>query len=309
MRVVVAIPSMFAPEPWVRAMAAALPESTVSEFADTPDDSADYAVVWSPDAMLFSRQQKLKAIFNLGAGVDALLKLPTLPQQLPVVRLSDAGMSVQMAEYVCQAVIRFAREIGVYESEMKEGVWSQRRPPSRREFPVGVMGLGVIGERVARALSVFEYPVYGWSRHAKAIEGVATFYGPLGLDGFLESTRILVCTLPLTPETRGIVCRKTLEKLQPNGYLINVGRGAHLVDHDLVELIASGAMAGAMLDVFADEPLAASHPFRDHPTIGLTPHISAVTDRSESVRQIADKIRRFQAGLPIDGVVERSRGY
>jgi glyoxylate/hydroxypyruvate reductase A len=167
----------------------------------------------------------------------------------------------------------------------------------------------VIGERVARALGIFEYPVFGWSRHAKTIEGVTTFQGPLGLDGFLASTRILVCTLPLTPETRGILCRNTLEKLQPKGYLINVGRGAHLVEPDLIELIASGAMAGAMLDVFADEPLAVSHPFRDHPSIGLTPHISAVTDRSESVRQIADKIRRFQAGLPIEGVVERSRGY
>jgi glyoxylate/hydroxypyruvate reductase len=309
MRVVVSIPPMFPADPWVRAMMAALPESAVTELSDAPNDSADYAVVWSPDATLFTRQQKLKAIFSLGAGVDALLKLATLPANLPVVRLNDAGMSVQMAEYVCQAVIRFARDIGTYESEMKQGVWSQRRPPSRREFPVGVMGLGVIGERVARALQTFEYPVYGWSRSAKVLPGITTFDGPTGLDKFLSSTRILVCTLPLTPETRGILCRANLEKLLPKGYLINVGRGAHLIDDDLIELVATGAMAGAMLDVFADEPLDASHPFHDHPSIGLTPHISAVTDRRESVKQIADKIRRIHAGLSIEGVVERSRGY
>jgi glyoxylate/hydroxypyruvate reductase len=309
MNIVVAIPPQFPAEPWVRAIGGALPEATVTALADVANDSADYAVVWSPEATLFTHQKHLRAVFNLGAGVDALLKLPTLPPELPVVRLGDAGMSVQMAEYVCQAVIRFARELPAYEADMAKGVWAQRRPPARREFPVGVMGLGAIGARVAQALLGFEYPVSGWSRNPKTIEGVTTYHGSDGLDAFLRANRILICALPLTPDTRGILSRANLEKLRPKGYLINVGRGAHLVDDDLVQLIASGALAGATLDVFAEEPLAAAHPFHEHSQIVLTPHISAVTDRTESVAQIAGKIRRLEAGLAIDGVVERARGY
>ncbi len=309
MRIVVSVPGAFRIEPWVDAVKGALPEAEVSAWDKAPANWADYAIVWAPEGALFEDQRALKAVFNLGAGVDALLALAALPPGLPVVRLGDAGMSVQMAEYVCQAVIRFARGLGEYEREMKAGIWSAKRAPARSDFPVGVMGLGAIGARVARALAAFDYPVLGWSRSPKTVAGVASYCGPAGLDAFLRASRILVCALPLTPDTRGILCRATLEKLRPEGYLINVGRGAHLIEDDLLELLDEGVIKGATLDVFTEEPLRGDHPFLRQPSITLTPHISAVTNRHLSVEQIAQKIKRFEAGAAIDGVVERTRGY
>jgi glyoxylate/hydroxypyruvate reductase A len=269
---------------------------------------ADVAVVWAPPQRFLDEQQALKALFNIGAGVDALLKL-RLPPGVRVVRLDDAGMSVQMAEYVCHAVIRHFREFDGYEADMKAGKWSYRKPRDRKDFAVGVMGLGVLGERVARALRVFDFPVHGWSRTPKAIEGVFTHSGEVGLETFLSASRVLVNLLPLTPDTQDILNRQTLGRLQPGGYLINVARGAHLVDADLLALLDSGHLAGATLDVFRTEPLPPEHPFWQHPQITLTPHTSARTLRDESIAQIAGKIRALEAGQPIAGVVDAIRGY
>jgi glyoxylate/hydroxypyruvate reductase A len=171
------------------------------------------------------------------------------------------------------------------------------------------MGLGVLGERVAKALTVFEFPVHGWSRTPKAIEGVFTHSDEVGFDTFLSSTRVLVNLLPLTRDTQDIINRETLGKLKPSAYLVNVARGAHLVEADLLALLDSGHMAGATLDVFRTEPLPAGHPFWRHPKITVTPHTSARTLRDESIAQIAGKIRALEAGQPIAGVVDPVRGY
>ena len=295
------------PGPWVDALKAALPDAEVSAW--TPGaPPADYIVVWAPPQQLLDEQPGLKAIFNIGAGVDALLPL-RLPPQALLVRLDDAGMSVQMAEYVCQAVVRHVRELDVYEQATREGQWSYRKPRDRADFPVGVMGLGVLGERVARALQHFEFPVRGWSRSPRSIEGVQCFAGPGEFDAFLAASRVLVCLLPLTAETEGILNRRTLGRLQPGGYLINVARGGHLVEDDLLALLASGQLAGATLDVLRQEPPPPDHPFWRHPKITLTPHTSARTDRDASVAQIAGKIRALERGEPVAGVVDRVRGY
>ncbi|MGA8786003.1 MAG: NAD(P)-dependent oxidoreductase, partial [Polaromonas sp.] len=177
---------------------------------------------------------------------------------------------------------------------------------------VGVMGLGVLGERVSRALAQFDFPVLGWSRSAKSIDGVQCFSGESGFEEFLAATRILVCLLPLTPGTENIMRHDTLAQLQPGGYVINVARGSHLVDEDLIALIDSGHLAGATLDVFRTEPLPAAHPFWTHPKITVTPHTSARTLREESIAQIAGKIRSLQNGTPIAslaGVVDPKQGY
>ncbi|MDO9569685.1 MAG: glyoxylate/hydroxypyruvate reductase A [Hydrogenophaga sp.] len=294
-------------EPWLAGLRAAFPEATVDVW-QPGSAQADVAVVWAPPQRFLDEQQALKALFNIGAGVDALLKLH-LPPGVRVVRLDDAGMSVQMAEYVCHAVIRHFREFDGYEADMKAGKWSYRRPRDRKDFAVGVMGLGVLGERVARALRVFDFPVHGWSRTPKAIEGVFTHSGEVGLETFLSASRVLVNLLPLTPDTQDILNRQTLGRLQPGGYLINVARGAHLVDADLLALLDSGHLAGATLDVFRTEPLPPEHPFWQHPQITLTPHTSARTLRDESIAQIAGKIRALEAGQPIAGVVDAIRGY
>lgn len=294
-------------EPWLEGVRAALPGATVEAW--TPGaPQADYAVVWAPPQQFLDEQRRLKALFNIGAGVDALVKLK-MPPGAKVVRLDDAGMSVQMAEFVCHAVIRHFRELDGYGADVAQGKWSFRRPHRREEFPVGVMGLGVLGERVAKAVRQFEFPVLGWSRSPKAVDGVECHSGGEGLDTFLERTRILVCLLPLTPDTRGIMNRQTLSKLRPGAYVINVARGGHLVEEDLLELIGSGHVAGAALDVFRQEPLPAEHPFWKHPKITVTPHTSARTLREESIAQIAGKLLALERGEPIAGVVDPQKGY
>ena len=295
------------PEPWVDGLRAALPGAEVAVW-EPGAPAADYAVVWAPPQTLLDQQPQLKALFNIGAGVDGLLKL-RLPPQALVVRLDDAGMSVQMAEYVCHAVIRHFREFDGYEADVKQGRWSYRKPRIRAEYPIGVMGLGVLGSRVAQALRLFDFPVNGWSRTPKALEGVRSYAGAARFDEFLSASRVLVNLLPLTPDTHDILCRDSLSRLLPGAYVVNVARGAHLVDADLLALLDDGHLAGATLDVFRTEPLPADHPFWTHPRISVTPHTSARTLRDESIAQIAGKILALERGEAIAGLVDPARGY
>lgn len=292
---------------WLPELRSALPDAEV--LAWTPGAPlADYAVVWKPPQQMLDEQIRLKAIFNTGAGVDALMHL-RLPEGVPLVRVNDAGMAVQMAEYVCHAVSRHFREFDGYEADMQRGKWSFRKPRARADYPVGVLGLGVLGERVARAVAQFDFPVNGWSRTPKEIPGVRCYHGNDQLDAFLAATRMVVCLLPLTSETRDILDARRLALLQPQGYVINVARGAHVVDDDLLAALDSGHLAGATLDVFRTEPLPAHHPFWNHPKIVLTPHTSARTLRSESVAQIVGKMRAIESGQNVAGRVDAARGY
>jgi glyoxylate/hydroxypyruvate reductase A len=295
------------PEPWVQGLKQAFPQASVSAW--TPGASpADHAIVWAPPQQFIDEQSGLQTLFNIGAGVDALLQLK-LPPSLKVVRLDDAGMSVQMAEYVCHAVIRHFRELDGYDADTQAGKWSYRKPRSRADFAVGVMGLGVLGERVAKALQMFEFPVNGYSRSPKDLAGIRCFSGLQALPDFLAATRVLVNLMPLTPETENILNHATLSQLQKGGYLINVARGKHLVEEDLIALIDNGHLAGATLDVFRTEPLPAGHPFWQHPKITVTPHTSARTLREESIAQIVGKMQALQRGESINGVVDHQRGY
>ncbi len=184
------------PDPWIEGLKAELPDAEIEAWRPGAPQ-ADHAVVWAPPQQFIDEQPALRGIFNIGAGVDALLKL-RIPAGTRIVRLDDAGMSVQMAEYVCHTLIRHFREFDAYEADAREGKWSYRRPKARGDFPVGIMGLGVLGERVAKAVAQFEFPVLGWSRSPKQIEGVRVFSGEAQFDEFLSSTRVLVNLLPLT---------------------------------------------------------------------------------------------------------------
>ena len=297
-------------QPWIEAFQTIFPLAVIEDWS-AGVAPADYAVVWAPPQAFFDEQTRLKGIFNIGAGVDALMLL-RLPPDVPVVRLDDAGMSVQMTEYVCHTVIRHFREFDAYEADVASGKWSYRKPRLREDYPVGVMGLGVLGERVSKALTTFDFPVLGWSRSQKTIDGVQCFSGEAGFNDFLAATRILICLLPLTPNTDGILRRDTLARLLPGAYIINVARGGHVVDEDLIALIDSNHLAGATLDVFRTEPLPAENPFWLHPKITVTPHTSARTLRNESIAQIAGKIQALHNGAPIAslaGVVDLNKGY
>ena len=292
---------------WLPGLRAALPGAEVSLWTQGTAP-ADYAVVWKPLQQLLDEQPHLKALFNTGAGVDALMAL-NLSAGVPVIRLDDAGMAVQMAEYVCHALIRHFREFDAYEADTRAGQWTYRKPRSRADFPVGILGLGVLGERVARAVAQFDFPVNGWSRSPKDVPGVQCYSGLERLPDFLAATRVLVCLLPLTRDTQDIMNQENLSRLQSGAYVINVARGAHLVDEDLLALLDSGHLAGATLDVFRTEPLPAEHPFWKHPKVTVTPHTSARTLRSESIAQIAGKIVALERGEMVAGRVELGRGY
>jgi glyoxylate/hydroxypyruvate reductase A len=294
---------------WLDALSRALPEATVTVWPQTTVRSADYAIVWKPPQELLGALEEAKAVFNLGAGVDAIAETPELSPDLPLIRLEDAGMAEQMVEYACYAVLRFYREVDAYAEQQRAGLWRPRRRIEKRSFGIGVLGLGVMGAAVARALAGLGFPLFGWSRSHKTIAGVTSYAGPAELDAVLAQARVLICLLPSTRETRGLLDRTRLSRLPRGAFVVNLARGDILNDDDLVTLLDEGHLTAAILDVFRDEPLPATHVFWHHPKITVTPHVSAATLIDESVEQIATKIRRIEAGLPVAGVVRRERGY
>lgn len=297
-------------DPWVRDFAQVLPQAQVVVWREGEQIApCDYAVLWCPPEELLGQLAQVKAIFLTGAGADAILKYgPALPQ-VPIIRLGDAGMAVQMAEYVTHAVLRYFRRFGEYEQQARHGVWAQLPQYDKSDFTIGVLGMGVLGTPVLDALAQFGFPLRGWSRTPKQHARARCYAGREQFDDFLAGTRVLVCMLPLTAETDNLLGRAALSKLPRGAYLINVARGAHVAEPDLLELIGSGHIAGATLDVFRTEPLPAHHPFWSEPRITLTPHISALTLRLESIRQIGAKIRALENGESVSDVVDRNRGY
>ena len=293
---------------WGAALSAALPEAVVAVWPSVPS-AIDYALVWKPPPELFARLRPEKAIFNLGAGVEVLLGTATLPEGIPVIRLENAGMAAQMAEYVTLAVLRAYREADAYAVQQREGRWQPRPRFAKSAFGVGILGFGVLGQAVAGALAPFAFPLCAWSATRKELAGVQSFAGQAELDSFLAASRVLVCLLPSTPATRGLLDYANLSRLPRGAHVVNVARGEIVVDEDLVALLDGGHLAGATLDVFRAEPLPPGHPFWHHPRITLTPHTSAVTVVDDSIAQIAAKIRRLERGEPVTGIVDRARGY
>ena len=297
-------------EPWEREFAAMMPDvQTVTWKEGELLAPCDYAVLWNPAPALLAQLGEVKAIFLMGAGVDAVLKFGEALPDVPLVRLGDAGMGVQMAEYVAHAVLRYFRRFDEYEQQARHGAWNPLPQHARDSFTIGVMGLGKLGMPVVAAMRHFGFPVRGWSRSPKDLPGVPTFAGMEALGDFLHGTKVLVCMLPLTQDTGNLLDRHNLGRLAPGAYLINVSRGAIVNEPDLMALIRSGQIAGATLDVFRHEPLPAPHPFWNEPRITLTPHISALTMRLEAVRQIAAKVQALENGETVADLVDRELGY
>jgi glyoxylate/hydroxypyruvate reductase A len=252
----------------------------------------------------------LKAIFSLGAGVDHLFRDADLPAGVPVVRLVDKALTRNMTEYVVHWVLHYHRGFPQYAELQRRGEWRALPvpdPPERKR--VGIMGLGVLGGDVARALLGLGFTVAGWSRTPKQIDGVESFAGDAGLVPFLSRLHNLVCLLPLTPETEGIIDRQTLSALPPGAFVINVARGGHLVEEDLLAALDAGHIAGATLDVFRTEPLPEDHPFWHHPRVVVTPHVASQTDPRSAADEVAANIRRIRAGQPPINIADPTRGY
>ncbi len=297
-------------KPWADALAKALPEAQIgiwSKMGTNDSTPADYAVTWAPTQAFFDSQPRLKAVFALGAGVDSLLKLQ-LPESLALVRIEDGGMGAQMAEYVTHALLRHVRRFDQYEQDTRAGKWQQHSAQNPSDYPVGVLGLGQLGRKIAQRVRDLGFSVSGWTRRTQTLDGI-TCYNGNELTEFLSSCRVLVCALPLTAHTQDILNEQHLSLLRPQAYLINVARGAHLVEADLLKLLDSGHLAGACLDVLRSEPPPGDHPFLTHPRITLTPHIAALTLLEPSIAQISQKIQALHSDQAISGLVQRDRGY
>ncbi|MEO8485373.1 MAG: glyoxylate/hydroxypyruvate reductase A [Betaproteobacteria bacterium] len=294
---------------WHDAFAARLPEATLHRWPDLHASDVDYAAVWKPDPEVFRRVRIRCAIFNLGAGVDALLDVPTLPRDVRVVRLEDAGMAIQMAEYAVLTVLREFRDADHYGRAQRAGRWSPQKPRDRATFGVGVMGAGVLARAVLAALAPFGFPLAAWSRTPHAIPGVESFHGRERLPTFLARSTMLIAMLPSTPDTRGLLDADALALLPGGAHLVNLGRGDLVVETALIAALNRGHLAHATLDVFREEPLPARHSFWHHSAISVTPHVSAVTRAADAVEQVAAKIRALERGESVSGVVERDRGY
>ena len=298
------------PDPWRQAFARAFPSMPFRVWPDTgPLGEIRYALIWRPPAGMLASLPNLKAILVLGAGVDSALDDPTIPMHVPVMRLLGAGMQAPMAEYAHYAVLHFQRHMQAYPQQQREAIW--RRIPWKLagDWPVGVMGLGVIGGFVAQRLAACGYPVAGWARAPRLLGGVEVFAGRDQLPAFLARSRVVINVLPLTSETGGILDAAAFSAMQRGSYVVNIGRGAHVVDADLIAALDSGQLGGAMLDVFREEPLPASHPFWSHPKVIVTPHAAAPTIVDAAERQIIGNVERMERGEPPLGVVDRAKGY
>lgn len=296
---------------WVEALASQLPDARVYGIDEQVPGApgADYAIGWNPDRAFFAAHPSLRAFFATSAGVDALLGGAALPDSLPLVRIEDGGMATQMAEYCLHEAIRLQRRFGDYEVQQREEVWRTLETEPKAAWPVGVFGLGAIGANIARVLSQAGFPVRGYARSPKRIDGVECFDEGHGLRPFLEGTRLLVVVAPRTPDTEQLFDARKLSWLMPGAWLVNIARGALVDEAALLAAIDGGRLAGATLDVVATEPLPPGHPFWQHRGIRLTPHVSGITQIDESARQIAGKIAALERGEPVTGLVDRSRGY
>jgi len=296
--------------PWREAFGRQMPQLDVRMW-DEPGDPADieYALVWKPAPGMLRRFPNLKAIFSIGAGVDHLFGDPDLPAGVPVIRMVEPELTRGMTEYVVMHVLRHHRSQRAIEANQRARRWKPFTAPTAPSRKVGIMGLGELGGASARALAALEFDVAGWSRSPKDIPGVESFHGDAGMDAFLARTEILVCLLPLTPRTEGILNAGLFAKLPRGAGIINAARGGHQVEADIVAALDSGQLSEATLDVFHEEPLPPDSPFWDHPRVTVTPHNASLTDPEGAVRQVIDNIRRIGRGEPPLNVVDPEAGY
>ena len=293
-------------ERWLAALRRALPKDTVT--ADTARE-AEIAVVANPAPGALAGLPRLRFIQSAWAGVETLLADCTIPEDLPLARVIDPELADSMAEAVLLHVLHLHRLGPLYTRQQRERTWIQHPQPPARERRVGVMGLGEMGMATVRRLLDSGFQVSGWSRSGGAHTGVEVFAGEAGLAPFLGGADVVVNLLPLTVETRGILSARTFAAMREGAALINVARGGHMVTADVIAALDDGRLGHAVLDVFEEEPLPESSPLWSHPKVTLWPHVAARTYPETAAFRIAANIARFRAGEPVEGLVDRKRGY
>lgn len=294
---------------WKALFAEHLPELDFRIWPDIGDVSKiRYLATWTLPQELLSKLVNLEVIFSVGAGVDQL-DLAAIPDHILVVRMIEPVLASGMADYVALSTLALHRNLIDYAFAQRHRRWEPRPVIPSAERRVSVMGLGAMGEAALEALRPFGFQLAAWSRTERSLEGVQCFAGPALLESFLERSDILICLLPLTSETRGILCRAVFDRLPPGAGLINAARGGHLVEKDLLNAIEEGRIGGAILDVFAQEPPAPDHPFWDHPKILMTPHVASHSNASSGGRNVLENVVRYERGEPMVGAVQRDRGY
>ncbi|MEX5381931.1 glyoxylate/hydroxypyruvate reductase GhrA [Cronobacter muytjensii] len=299
---------------WAALLQRHLPQARLRAWEPGDNAPADYALVWHPPYEMLRGRTHLKAIFVLGAGVDSLLSRldahpDLLPPDVPLCRMEDIGMAAQMQEYAVSQVLHWFRRFDDYVALQREAKWQPLEEYCHADFTIGVLGAGVLGGQVAQCLHSWGFPVRCWSRSRKTYPGIESFAGTHELAAFLRGTRVLINLLPNTPETVGIINGGLLAALEDNAYVLNLARGVHLVEEDLLAALDNGKIKGAMLDVFHQEPLPAESPLWRHPRVRLTPHVAAVTRPEEAAAFIAQSISRIERGETPQNQVDVARGY
>lgn len=303
----VAVFSPHSADKWAEALASHLPSAKIHLWPGCPD--CDYAAVWKPPPDFFVEQNKLKAVFAFGAGVDSLACMDAIPKGVPLIKIEDGGMGTQMIEYALYVSLHYLRRFEKYAQAQKSVSWNPLPIISRRDVTIGILGLGSLGSQVAEELAAFGFTVFGWSRTQKKLKGVDCRKGEGALEEVLKKSNVLLVLLPMTKETSGLLNMRHLSMLPRDSCLANLSRGALLVEQDLLKLLDSGHISRAFLDVFQTEPLPPEHPFWRHHLITMTPHIAAQTPYEPATAQIAEKILKLENGESVTGVVDRNLGY
>lgn len=298
-------------EDWKRALLAEDTSLDIRLFPDAGDPAAiEAAVVWTAHDMTeLARYPNLRLIVSMGAGVDHLFRPPGPPRGVPVARLKDVLLTSAMSEWVLLNVLRFHRQDREYRAQQAARIWEELDAPSTAATRIGILGLGELGADAARKLRMLGFPVMGWTRRPRTLEGVENFSGTDGLLAMAARARMLVCLLPLTPDTRGIVDARLLGALPRGAFVLNAARGGHVVDAALLAALGSGQVAGAALDVFEPEPLPPDHPYWAHPKVVMTPHAASITIPASVAPQVVDNIHRARTGRPLVNLVDFAAGY
>lgn len=300
---------------WVNEMKKALPTRAIRKWPVIGKaEDVRYAAAWLPPPNVLRELPSLTVIFSLGAGVDAILSDPTLPDGVPIVRVNSPDLTMRMSEHVVLHVLMHHRRQARILENQRNRTWDSFPQHAASALRVGIMGLGVLGEDAAKKLAFIGFQVAGWSRGRKSIPGVKSFAGAGELDAFLARTDVLVCLLPATAETDGLINRSLIRKLARNGplgapVLINAGRGRQQVESDILAALESGELLAVSLDVFAKEPLPPESPFWSHPRVYLTPHSAADSEPSVICAYVAQAIERYEKTGQLDNLVDRARGY